>query len=200
MKGLYGWWNRILDVEVVEDYGFFTQSKGYTQTGLPFTLNRYADSDSCHLMLKYNDSEIIPVKDNKAEVVFPKNRDMHTTLSYIIQAGDRKLGSGFNDVGRASHLVAKAFQFMLGYENCDIIARGSCCSVTAYTMQYELKFIMDFGKETCKVVFSSYRPAGNGAIEDGVYVTYPLNTRIDIVELVERLEKDFYGEVLQYRG
>ena len=67
-------------------------------------------------------------------------------------------------------------------------------------MEYELKFIMDIGKETCKVVFSPYRPAGNGAIDNGFYITYPFNTRIDIVELVERLEKDFYGEVLQYRG
>lgn len=200
MKGLYNWWNRILDVDMVEDYTFFTQSKGITQTGLPFTLNSYADSDSCHLMLKYSDSEIIPVKDNRAEVVFPKNRDMNNTLSYIIQAGDRKFGSGFNDMRRASHLVAKAFQLILNYEDYAVITRGLCCTATAYTMQYELKFVMDFANKTCKVVFSSYKSAGSGEIGDGVYITYPLNTHIDIVGLVENLEKDLYGEVLQHRG
>lgn len=200
MKGLFDWWNRILDVEVVEDYTFFTQSKGHTQTGLPFTLNSYADSDSCHLMLEYNDSEIIPVKDNRAEVVFPKSRDMHNTLSYIIQAGDGKTLGGFNDIRRASHLVAKVFQLILGYGNCDIVTRNSCCTATAYIMQYELKFITDIDKETCKVVFTSYRPTGNGDIDSGFYITYPLNTRIGIVELVENLERDLYGKVLQYRG
>lgn len=200
MKELYNRANRIFSMEVEEDYGFFAQSRGLTHNGLSCTLNSYEDSDSCHLMLEYNDSEIIPVKNNRAEVVFPKNRDMHNTLSYIINAGDRKTLGGFSDIGKASHVLAKVFQFMLGYEDCDIIARGSCCNATAYTMKYELKFIMDGDKETCKVVFSPYRPAGNGAIDGGVYITYPLNTCIDIVGLVERLEKDFYGKVLQDRG
>lgn len=200
MKELYNQRNQIFKVSMVEDYGFFTQSRGLTPNGLSCTLNNYANCDSCHMVLEYNDSEIIPVKNNKAEVVFTKSRDIHNTLSYIMQAGDGKTLGGFNDIGKASHVLAKVFQLILNYGDYVIITRNSCCTTTAYTSNYELKFVMDIDKETCRVAFSSYKSVGSGEIGDGVFITYPLNTRIDIVELVERLEKDFYGKVLQDRG
>lgn len=200
MKELYNRANSIFKVNMVEDYGFFTQSRGLTPNGLSCTLNNYANCDSCHLMLKYNDSEVIPVKDNRAEVVFTKSRDIHNTLSYIMNAGDGKTLGGFNDIGKASHVLAKVFRLILNYEDSVVITRNSCCNATAYTSNYELKFTMDIDKETCRVAFSSYKSADSGEIDDGVFITYPLNTRIDIVELVENLEKDFYGKVLQHRG
>ena len=200
MKGLYDWLDRILDIEITEDYMCFTQSKGHTYSGLPFTLDNYADSDSYHLMLNYHGSERIPVWNNKAEMVFSKHRDVHNTLLYILYAGDGKTPTGVLGIADDSPILGRVVHQMIGYKDFTTTSHDSCYDITSYSSKYEVKLAIDSDRERCKVIFTPYVSDGLINRTDSVYITYPLHTRLDIVELVKNVERDFFGDVLSSRG